>query len=126
MRDESVHKFFTTLSSHFCTPFILQPTRPSSKTLIDNIFLNSLDFKSYSGNLTILLSDHFMQFVLLEDFFKSQAPKKSKIVERDFRNFNDREFKETLSGIDWDTILQLEKMILVFLWKIFIIRSHFF
>ena len=41
-------EFYTNLSSHFFTPFVLQPTRLKAKTLIDNIFLNSLEFQSNS------------------------------------------------------------------------------
>ena len=99
--------FYNTMSSHLCAPFILQPSRPSSGTLIDNIFVNSVEFKSHSGNLSILLSDHFFQFVLLENFFKSTVHKNPKIRERSFRNFNEREFRETLDDIQWDSILQL-------------------
>ena len=62
----NVNLFYNTLISHFFTPYILQPTRPVSKTLIDNIFLNTIDFSSYSGNLTIQLSDHLFQFTILE------------------------------------------------------------
>ena len=68
--------FFNLLSSHFFTPYILQPTRPISKSLIDNIFLNTIEFSSYSGNLTIQLADHLFQFVLLEGIFKEIVPKK--------------------------------------------------
>ena len=42
--------FFNNLTTTFFTPYILQPTRLASKTLIDNIFINSIDFSSYSGN----------------------------------------------------------------------------
>ena len=107
-KTDNIKEFYTTFSSHFCAPFILQPTRPSSGTLIDNIFINSIDFKSHSGNLTILLSDHFMQFVVLEGFFKNNPHIKNNIRERDFKNFNEREFKETLSGIGWESVLQLD------------------
>ena len=106
-RYEDVNLFYSTMSSHLCAPFILQPTRPSSGTLIDNIFVNSIEFKSHSGNLTVLLSDHFFQFVLLEDFFKTSYSSIPKIRERSFKNFNEREFRESLSQIDWDLIMQL-------------------
>ena len=39
-RDDT-NLYQNTLSSHFFSPYILQPTQPISKTLIDNIFLNS-------------------------------------------------------------------------------------
>ena len=46
-------------------------TRPRSKSLIDNILLNSVEFPSHSGNLTIVLFDHLIQFVILEFFLKN-------------------------------------------------------
>ena len=45
LKSESEEKslsFYNNLSSHFFTPYILQPTRLQSKSLIDNIFFNSL------------------------------------------------------------------------------------
>ena len=32
---------------------------------------------------------------------------KNNIRERNFKNFNEREFKETLSGTEWNTVLRL-------------------
>ena len=56
------NEFDNSLSSNLFTPFILQPTRLHSKSLIDNIFFNSLEY-SVSGNLLIEISDHFIQFL---------------------------------------------------------------
>ena len=70
-----VNQFFNTLSSNFSAPYILQPTRPTSKTLIDNIFLNVIDFPAHSGNLTIQLSDRLFQFAIPEGFFSDLATK---------------------------------------------------
>ena len=64
--------FFNTLSSSLFTPYILQPTRLASKTLIDNIFFNSLEYQSYSGNLLIEISDHLIQFLILEGFIREK------------------------------------------------------
>ena len=83
---------------------IICPTRPVSNTLIDNIFINSLEFESVSGNLTIQLSDHLFQFVILEGFFK-ERPHKPNVYERNFKDFNEREFEEILIKINWDDIL---------------------
>ena len=47
----SAGEFYNMFSSHFFTPFVLQPTRLRAKTLIDNIFFNSLEYSSYSGKL---------------------------------------------------------------------------
>ena len=66
---DDINLYYNNLSSNFFAPYILQPTRPISKSLIDNIFINTIEFSSYSGNLTILLADHFFQFVILQSFF---------------------------------------------------------
>ena len=103
----SVSNFFNYLSSNFFAPYILQPSRPISKSLIDNIFLNTIDYNSFSGNLTIQLSDHLFQFTILEGFFKDLIPRKIKIKERNFKIFNENEFSENIKNIDWDEILLL-------------------
>ena len=59
------NEFYNSLTSHFFTPYILEPTRLHSKTLIDNIFFNSLMYQSISGNLLIGISDHLTQFLIL-------------------------------------------------------------
>ena len=66
----NVSDFYDTLSSKFFAPYILQPTRltKSSKTLTD-AFLNSIEFNTFSGNLTFQISDHFPQFLILKDFY---------------------------------------------------------
>ena len=63
---DNVNVFYNSVTSHFFAPHILQPTRPISKTLIDNIFKNSVEYPSHSGNLIIQISDHLLQFVILE------------------------------------------------------------
>ena len=56
--------FLNTLGSNFFPPHILQPTRITdhSATLIDNIFLNSIEHFSISGNIVHDLSDHLRKF----------------------------------------------------------------
>ena len=49
------NEFCNNMSSYSFTPYILQPTQPVSKTLIENIFINSLEFESVSANLTVQL-----------------------------------------------------------------------
>ena len=84
---------------------LMQPTRLKSKTLIDNILLNSLEYSSYSGNLLYELSDHLIQFLLLEGFAKERSFVETKMYKRDFDNFNEREFEEeVINGVDWDEI----------------------
>jgi len=107
-RDE-INTFYNCLSSHFFAPYILQPTRPISKSLIDNIFMNTIEYSSFSGNLTIQLADHFFQFVILQEFFFDIQKKAVNIKERSFKHFNEREFKEALQHLDIDSILDLNK-----------------
>ena len=106
-RHENISEFHNLLNSYFFAPYVMQPTRLTSKTLIDNIFVNSVEYQSYSGNITIQLSDHCFQFVLFEGFFKEILPKKVNIYERNFKFFNEREFGNQLVNLDWDSILCL-------------------
>ena len=65
-----ISEFYDNMSSHFFAVYILQPTRltKNSKTIIDNIFLNSIKFETFSGNLTSLISDHLPQLLIQKDF----------------------------------------------------------
>ena len=100
--------FFNTMSSYFYTPFILQPTRLRSKTLIDNIFLNSLEYTALSGNILRELSDHLVQFLVLEGFSKERSLPDTNIFKRDMSKFCDREFEDVvINGLNWDEICML-------------------
>ena len=104
-----VNDFYNNLSSYFFTPFILQPTRLASKTLIDNILLNSLEYHSKSGNLLLELSDHLIQFVILEGFTKERSLPTTNLYKRDFSKYNDREFEDTvINGTNWDEICMMQ------------------
>ena len=102
---EGTSYFYNCLSSNSFAPYILHPTRPVSKTLIDNIFINSLEYKAHCGNLTTQIADHLIQFVLLEGFYKNVPPKKQAVYERNFKHFNEREFEEILANFDWEAEL---------------------
>ena len=92
--DNACSNFYNSLSSHFFTPYILQPTRLRSQTLIDNIFFNSLEYYSTSGNLLYEISDHLIQFLILEGFVEERAIPEWNTYKRDLRNFCEREFEE--------------------------------
>ena len=106
---EDINSYYNCLSSNFFAPYILQPTRPVSKSLIDNIFLNTVEYSSFSGNLTIQLADHFFQFLILQGFFYDTQRKKVNIKERNFKNFNEREFVEVLQNLDICSILNINE-----------------
>ena len=101
-------EFFNTMSSYFYTPFILQPTRLRSKKLIDNIFLNSLEYITTSGNILRELSDHLVQFLILEGFSKERSLPDTNIYKRDMSKFCDREFEDVvINGLNWEEICML-------------------
>ena len=100
-----VSVFYQMMSSSFFTPHILQPTRITSntQTLIDNIFFNSIDFKTSSGNLEYQISDHLIQYLIL-DSFKHFKSSNNIIKRRCFRYFNHDEFQNDLLQVDWERI----------------------
>ena len=49
------------MTSIFFAPYIMQPSGFASQSLIDNILINLIEYMSYSGNLTIQISDHLLQ-----------------------------------------------------------------
>ena len=63
-----VSQFYDNVSAHVFWPLILQPFHVSSTsaTLIDNIFTNDLSCFSKEGNITTSISDHFIQFSILD------------------------------------------------------------
>ena len=108
MGNNAASEFFNTMSSYFYTPFILQPTRLRSKTLIDNIFLNSLEYTATSGNILRELSDHLVQFLILEGFSKERSLPDTNIFKRDMSKFCDREFEDiVINGLNWEEICML-------------------
>ena len=94
---------YNTMCSNFLTPLVRQPTRVTdkSKTLIDNIFFNSFEFTTLSGNIMHSISDHLIQFVIPEDFITPKPPPKTNIYKRTFDNFDSSKLKEDLHKIDW-------------------------
>ena len=64
---------------------------------------------SYSGTLTIQISDHLLRFIILEGFFKEVSQKKINIYERNNKHFNEREFEEAPKNYDWDSMLSLDQ-----------------
>ena len=61
--------FLNMMNSNCLLSYILQPTLVTdrSATLIDNIFANTFNFNALSGNLVTKISDHFPQFLIIED-----------------------------------------------------------
>ena len=96
--------FMLSLQSLNLTPTIDKPTRVhnNSYSLIDNIFINSLESSICSGNIVSDLTDHFSQFCILNsstfrDLYDHVKPKR---LTRDFSNYSETKFLRELSEID--------------------------
>ena len=95
--------FVNLMFSNFYQPVILQPTRYSDHhkpALIDNIFVNSLDIDGVSGNLIAKVTDHMPNFVLMHKEISKNH--KSKILKRDYKNFDESSFINDVSKTDFD------------------------
>ena len=107
--DPNVIKFIDSLSSYSLNPYITLPTRINltSKTLIDNIFISSNSFQSCSGNFTTSISDHLIQFTILESFNYSNSSNQPKFY-KDWKDFNSNNFAFDFNNIHWDELMSLE------------------
>ena len=88
--DEPTSSFLNNLASNLFIPHIILPTRITtrSKTLIDNIFSNSLNSSYISGNITTSISDHLPQFLLIPNInIKDLLPKHHNLFKRDSTKF---------------------------------------
>ena len=84
------------------------------RKLVDNIFMNSVEFVTVSGNLLCQLADHLLQFLVLKDFRVSYMPKHEQIFKRNYRFFNNNEFKNEINQIEWKTLFDSHDMNLCF------------
>ncbi|MCH2405870.1 MAG: reverse transcriptase family protein, partial [Nitrosopumilus sp.] len=92
-------------------PHIIHPTRITSttKTCIDKIFSNSANYdEGISGNLTVKLSDHLAQFLIIPEEC-DHTTKNHDIYIRDFKNYDRENFLLDLLATDWPSALKLHK-----------------
>ena len=96
--------FLNMLNSNYLLPYILQPTRvtDSSATLIDNIFANTFNFNALSGNLVTKISDHFPQFLIIEDLKVNYAS--LNYYKHDYSHFSEEAFVDEVSHLDFSLI----------------------
>ena len=96
--------------SYHLLPHIILPTRVTdiSSTIIDNIFFNSVEFNTVSGNLTTSISDHFPQFLLLKNApIKRISHSKQSNSTYDWSKFHSDNFLNDIRQINWDDTLHL-------------------
>ena len=102
--DDNIDEYYNIISSNFLVPHITLPTRitSTSRTLIDNIFSNNLNFVHVvSGNLTVSISDH-----LSKDNIK--IINKQKLFKRE-KNFEKVSLLAEVININWKSVLEIEK-----------------
>ena len=101
-------------------PYIIQPIsgNSNSKTIIDNTFSNIISTNIISGNLTATISDHLLQFVIVSEIFRDSPSNKSNYFQRDWSNFNQENFILDYFSVNWENIINLQKMILTTLFKV--------
>ena len=104
--------FLTIIASNTFVPTITIPTRISehSETLIDNILTNITEKTLESGNLAVGISDHFPQFLLIKSSFKKDIKCNHEQHYNDWNSFDEIKFVEDVRNVNWDEILQLNKL----------------
>ena len=88
--------------SYSYLPFISTPSRVTghSKTLIDNIFCNKPMLNPTAGNISFVISDHLIQFLIEPSSYNATLEQTSKL-QRYYKNFDKAKFKNDLHKISW-------------------------
>ena len=89
-KHERINDFIETMYGNLCQPCIMQLTRVVEKqnpSLIDNIFINTIEHPVVSGNLIDRISDHFPNFIIIENTIQKER-KDIDIYKRNTKNYN--------------------------------------
>ena len=103
--------FLDSMYTNFLLSYISSPTRVTthSKTLIDNTFSSNTEDGLISGNITTTIANHYAQFLLKKDINLQHTDQK--LFRHNFKSFNDVQFDFELKNIDWNTILDWNKIL---------------
>ena len=98
-------EFLNDLRLHCFQPYILQPTRITdhSATLIDNIYLNSIEHYPVSGNLIFDITDHLPNFLIINKMRKAIA--KLNRYRRDYSTFSEHDLINEVESINWEDVV---------------------
>ena len=98
--DKNIANFLDTMFSYSYLPFINAPTRVTvhSKTLIDKIFYNKFMLNITTGNISSVISDHLIQF-LVEPFLTNAKLEQTCKLQRCYKKFEKTKFKNDLDKI---------------------------
>ena len=100
--DKNTANFLDTMFSYSYLPFINTPTRVTdySKTLIDNVFYNKPMLSITAENISSVISDRLIQF-LIEPSSSNAKLKKTCKLQKCYKNFDKGKFKNDLHKISW-------------------------
>jgi hypothetical protein len=86
-------------------PQIIQPTRITdhTATLIDNIFLNSIEYDTMSGNLLTDITDHLPNFIIINRI--GTFKKENISYKRNYTKINQERIVNEVKSIKWDNSL---------------------
>ena len=92
----------------FFQPHVLQPMRIADHlaTLTDNIFFNSIEHITISGNVVYDLSDHLPNCIILNRF--SDVSSDTKVYRRDYSKFNQSVFLDDVRSVDWQSVAECD------------------
>ena len=77
-----------------------------SATLTDNIFFNSIEHITISGNVVYDLSDYLPNFIILNRF--SDVSSNTKLYRRDYSNFNQSVFLDGVRSVDLQSVVECD------------------
>ena len=94
-KNEKVNELIILMYENLCQPCILKPTRiveNQRPSLIDNIFINSIE-SPVSGNPIERLSDHFPNFLIINNNYEKEATDKYN-YERNLKAYDPINFQQ--------------------------------
>ena len=100
--DDKIKEFLNLMLSNYYQPTITQPTRFSNEnrpSLVDNIFINSIEHDTYSGNIISKITDHLPNFMFINNGNQNLMQRPS-IMVREFKNFDKDKFLQDLQTIE--------------------------
>ena len=115
--NSSISNYFDIFASNCFVPHVICPSRVSynknqdiiNNTLIDNIFSNAVNYlDGISGNITLSISDHLAQFLIIPLEYKTTIHRSDK-YKRDTKNFDRENFILDLIEVDWKAIIKIQK-----------------
>ena len=99
---KNTSSFLDAMLCHSFLPFITTSTRTTrnSKTLIDNILYNKPLNDITSGNLSSIISDHLIHFLIEPSKFTEKSPQMV-YRQRCYKHFDKLQFRADLIKVNW-------------------------